>query len=257
MNQHAASLQTSTAGLQTSTASLQTSTAGLQIDNVTVDFPDGTGTVRALDDVSLHVAPGEVVAIVGSSGSGKSTLLNVAAGLVVPTAGTVGIGQLAMAGSDDARAALRRENLGIVFQQSNLLAPLSVLEQLLIVDHLRGLRLSREQKKQRRAEAEQLLETVGLGGMGHRRMQQLSGGQRQRVNIARALMAQPQVILADEPTAALDSTLSAEIFDLLVNIARQRNVAMLIITHDDALAARADRAVEICDGTLISQNVLS
>lgn len=249
MNQHAASLQTSP-------ASLQTGTAGLQVDNVTVDFPDGTGTVRALDDVSLHVAPGEVVALVGSSGSGKSTLLNVAAGLVVPTAGTVGIGQLAMAGSDDARAALRRENLGIVFQQSNLLAPLSVLEQLLIVDHLRGLRLSREQRKQRRAEAEQLLELVGLGGMGHRRMQQLSGGQRQRVNIARALMAQPQVILADEPTAALDSTLSAEIFDLLVNIARQRNVAMLIITHDDALAARADRAVEMRDGALIVQEVM-
>ena len=203
------------------------------------------GRVTALDAFDLTVAPGEVVALTGESGSGKSTALSVAAGLIVPDSGQVTIASHPLVGLDDpARSKLRREHIGIIFQQANLISSLRVGEQLVVMDHLRGQRL-------RPQRAKELLDFVGLGGLADRRMNQLSGGQRQRVNIARALMADPEVLLADEPTSALDSQLSAEIMDLLICVTKELNTATVVVTHSEAVASQADRKVSMQDGKVL------
>ena len=199
----------------------------LEIENVTVTFPDGRERVVALDDVSLAIKPGQLMAVVGESGSGKSTLLSVAAGLIEPDSGRV-------------RVSGER---GIIFQQSNLVSPLNALDQLLIVDHMAG-------RKPRREKARELLEYVGLPGMEARRITQLSGGQRQRINIARALMADPEVLLADEPTAALDSALSRDVAKLLRDITDEQQTATMFVTHDRSLLDFADTVVTVKDGKL-------
>lgn len=201
----------------------------LEIENVTVTFPDGRDRVVALDDVSLAIKPGQLMAVVGESGSGKSTLLSVAAGLIEPDSGRV-------------RANGER---GIIFQQSNLVSSLNTLDQLLIVDHMAG-------RKPRREKARELLEYVGLPGMEARRITQLSGGQRQRINIARALMADPEVLLADEPTAALDSSLSRDVAKLLRDITDEQQTATMFVTHDRSLLEFADNVVTVKDGKLAS-----
>ncbi|HBC8576415.1 TPA: ABC transporter ATP-binding protein [Corynebacterium striatum] len=203
----------------------------LEIENVTVTFPDGRDRVVALDDVSLAIKPGQLMAVVGESGSGKSTLLSVAAGLIEPDSGGV-------------RVSGER---GIIFQQSNLVSSLNALDQLLIVDHMAG-------RKPRREKARELLEYVGLPGMEARRITQLSGGQRQRINIARALMADPEVLLADEPTAALDSSLSRDVAKLLRDITDEQQTATMFVTHDRSLLEFADSVVTVKDGKLASGN---
>lgn len=146
------------------------------------------------------------------------------------------------------RARLRREEIGVVFQQPNLIASLTALEQLLIAEHIRGLRGKR--LRARRERAQELLERVGLAGLGDRRLHQLSGGQRQRVNIARALMGSPSVLLADEPTSALDAARSREVVQLLAQITREFDVATLMVTHETELLDAADRVVTMSDGHL-------
>ncbi|MFC1416892.1 ABC transporter ATP-binding protein [Streptacidiphilus cavernicola] len=222
-------------------------TDGLTLRDVVLTYPDGDRRLTALDAVSLRAVPGELTAIVGPSGSGKSSLLAVAATLLRPDSG-----QLVVAGQDTAglsakqATALRREQIGIVFQQANLLSSLTALEQLLAVAHLRGIRPGRA-----RARAEQLLASVGLGdGKQHRRPHQLSGGERQRVNIARALFAEPAVLLVDEPTSALDHERGAQIIDLLAGITRERRTATLLVTHDHDLLSRADHLLQLTDGRL-------
>ncbi|MFC6146905.1 ABC transporter ATP-binding protein [Corynebacterium nasicanis] len=195
------------------------------LDHITLTYPDGPAQVTALDDVCLTLHPGEFSALVGESGSGKSSLLAVAAGLQQPTSGTVAV--------DGAR--------GLIFQQPNLLGALTAREQLLITDHIRG-------QRPRRDRADELLERVGLGSLGHRRTGQLSGGQRQRVNIARALMGSPAVLLADEPTSALDSRLAREVVELLVDLTRENGTATLMVTHDRSLLDTCDRVLEMRDG---------
>ena len=244
-------------------------TPALDLRSVTVTYPDGDQTVTALDGIDFSAVPGTLTAVVGESGSGKSTLLSVAAGLVVPSAGEVlvrgraggaGAGAGTKAGAaatasaeadavdlaavdENERARVRREREGVVFQNPNLLASLKVRDQLLIADHLRGNTLDR-------GRADELLETVGLAGMGDRRVHQLSGGQRQRVNIARALMNRPSVLLADEPTSALDRELSHEIAGLLRRVTDELGTATVLVTHDRSLLDYADVAVEMRDGTL-------
>lgn len=219
----------------------------LHISDAYVSYPDGEGTVTGLDGADLAVAAGELHAIVGESGSGKSTLLAVAAGLTTPDSGLVEIDGARIDGATDPqRTAVRREDVGIVFQQPNLVGALSVRDQLLITDHIRGLRGKQLRKRTRRADA--LLERVGLGGYGPRQISQLSGGQRQRVGIARALMGSPKVLLADEPTSALDAANSRAIIALLREIVDDTGVAGAVVTHNRSLLPAFDAATEVIDG---------
>ncbi|SEL72617.1 ABC transporter ATP-binding protein [Streptacidiphilus jiangxiensis] len=219
----------------------------LVLSDVVLTYPDGDRRLTALDRVSLEVAPGEFTAVVGPSGSGKSSLLAVAATLQTPDSGRVLVGgQDAGALNDKQRTALRRDRIGIVFQQSNLLASLTALEQLQAVAHLRG-----ENPRTAAPRAQSLLASVGLtDGKQHRRPHQLSGGERQRVNIARALFAEPSVLLVDEPTSALDHERGEQIVGLLAGITREHGTATVMVTHDKAQLSAADRVLEMVDGRL-------
>ena len=205
----------------------------LDILNATVTFQDGTTTTTALDDATFSADSDTLTAIVGESGSGKSTLLSVGAGLITPDSGTVEVN-----GTNS-----------IIFQQSNLLSSLKVRDQLLIMDHMVG-------RKLRKDRADELLEFVGLKGMGNRRIGQLSGGQAQRVNIARALMDEPNLLLADEPTSALDSHLSQEIIRLLRDITQEMHTATVLVTHDRSLLTFADHVVEVKDGRVSKRDAI-
>lgn len=205
----------------------------LDIRNATVTFQDGTTTTTALDDATFSADSDTLTAIVGESGSGKSTLLSVGAGLITPDSGTVEVN-----GTNS-----------IIFQQSNLLSSLKVRDQLLIMDHMAG-------RKLRKDRANELLEFVGLKGMGNRRIGQLSGGQAQRVNIARALMDEPNLLLADEPTSALDSHLSQEIIRLLRDITQEMHTATVLVTHDRSLLTFADHVVEVKDGRVSKRDAI-
>ncbi|WP_427135052.1 ABC transporter ATP-binding protein [Pseudarthrobacter sp. S9] len=225
----------------------------LNLVNVTLEYPDGDGTLKALDNVSLKVRPGEFLSLVGPSGSGKSSLLAVAATLVRPSAGLVVIdGQDAGGLSDAARTSLRRDSIGIIFQQPNLLPSLTAVEQLVIGDHVRG--------KPARAAVERataLLELFGLGPALAKRPHQLSGGQRQRVNIARALMGSPAVLLVDEPTAALDHDRSEAIVRLLRQVTDEFKVATVMVTHDTEFVPLTDAVASMRDGRLAAVRALS
>lgn len=207
----------------------------LTMENVTVTFQDGQDRITALDAIDFEARPGELTFIVGESGSGKSTLLSAAAGLITPDEGSVLIDDRAVT------ARVRLEKIGMIFQQANLIAALNVRDQLLITDHMRG-------RKPRKDRADELLAMVGLEGLGDRKMQQLSGGQRQRVGIARALMGEPSLILADEPTAALDSERSAEIVRLLRSLVQGGDIACGFVTHDRSLIDSGDAVWEVRDG---------
>jgi putative ABC transport system ATP-binding protein len=227
----------------------------LRLDQVTLEYPDGTDhtgrprTVRALDAIDFTVEAGTTTALVGPSGSGKSSLLAVAATLIRPTSGAVYLaGQEITFLAEQDLARLRRTQIGMVFQQPNLLPALTALEQLELTAHLRGTRGTA--LKHARAQAHELLELVGLAASANRHPHQLSGGQRQRVNIARALMTRPQVMLVDEPTAALDQQRSQEIIELLVGATRRFNTATVIVTHDTEFLPLTDRTVTMRDGHL-------
>jgi putative ABC transport system ATP-binding protein len=217
----------------------------LRAESVTLVLGDGDQQVKALDDVSLSVAPGELLAVVGPSGSGKSSLLAVCGGLRRPTAGHIHVGDADLAGLDlEGLARVRRDKIGFVFQQSNLLPSLSVLDQLLLAVHLRGARPG----PAHRDRAMQLLREVGMEAGSGRRPGELSGGERQRVGIARALMTSPAVMLVDEPTSMLDHARGRQIVGLLRDQCHEHGVATLMVTHDPGMLDFVDRAVHIVDG---------
>ncbi|MGH4032983.1 ABC transporter ATP-binding protein [Actinomycetota bacterium Odt1-20B] len=216
----------------------------LALEDITLTYPDGDGRLTALDAVSLDVPAGTLTAVVGPSGSGKSSLLAVAATLVTPDRGRVRVdGTETGALSRSERAELRRRRMGIVFQQPNLLASLTAVEQLQLMAHLDGRR-----PREVRSRARELLAAVGLADQAHRRPHQLSGGQRQRIGIARALMNEPAVLLVDEPTSALDHERGAAVMELLARLTRERETATVLVTHDRARLAVADEVVELVDG---------
>ncbi|MCC5671008.1 ABC transporter ATP-binding protein [Kocuria rhizophila] len=227
----------------------------LSVRDVSLEYPDGTAndgtprTVRALDHVSLELQRGDMTALIGPSGSGKSSLLAVAAALIKPTSGTVMVaGQSLTELPEKDLARIRRGHTGMVFQQPNLLAALTSHEQLVLAAHVAGAR--GKELKEAKTRADELLQKVGLVDCGDRRPHQLSGGQRQRVNIARALMNDPQLLLVDEPTAALDQERSRSIMELLAELTHQFGLASLVVTHDTEFVPLADRCVTMEDGRL-------
>lgn len=210
-------------------------------------FHGGDGTpVHVLDGVSLRVARGEIVAVVGASGAGKSTLLHVLGALDAPTGGTVTIDGRPLAGLDDAAmAALRNRSVGFVFQFHHLLREFSALENVMM-----PLRIAGRAEGEARRRAEELLERVGLGARAHHRPAALSGGEQQRTAVARALAADPAVFLADEPSGNLDHGNAERLHALLSELARDLETAMVVVTHNRSLAARADRVLLLEDGRL-------
>ncbi len=217
----------------------------IDINNVSRHYQSGDTTVRALDGVSLQIGTGEFVAIMGQSGSGKSTLMNILGCLDRPTGGSYRIHDTDVAGLDgDALAALRRRTFGFVFQRYNLLSTATAEENVAIPGLYEGL-----PRAKRQARARALLARLGLGDRGDHRPSQLSGGQQQRVAIARALMNDPPVILADEPTGALDSRSGEEVMNLLKQLHADGRT-IILITHDEKVAAHAERVVRIHDGKI-------
>ena len=210
-------------------------------------FGRGEGAVRALDGVTLSLAPGTFTAIMGPSGSGKSTLLQIAAGLDRPTSGRVGLGEhdLSTLG-EKALARLRRRQIGFVFQSFNLLGALTAEQNVALPARLAGKRLSREVVRGE-------LERVGLGDRVRHRPAELSGGQQQRVAIARALVGQPDVLFADEPTGALDTRSGREVLALLRATIDEGDSTLVMVTHDPSAAAWADRVVFMADGRLAGE----
>lgn len=216
------------------------------IKDVTLTYPDGVGRLTALDNVSLAVEGGELVALIGPSGSGKSSLLAVAGGLIPPDSGRVMINDVDLTKlKPGALTRLRRDAIGFVFQQPNLIDSLTAVEQLLAIAHLAG-----QKPRAARGRAYDLLDAVGIAELAKRRPGQLSGGQRQRVSIARALMGSPQVLLVDEPTSALDHEKGAEVMGLLRRLTVELQVATLVVTHDVGHLRDDDRIVECRDGRL-------
>ncbi|HOT02887.1 MAG TPA: ABC transporter ATP-binding protein [Methanolinea sp.] len=206
------------------------------------------GGVRALDEVDLRIGKGEFVAIVGRSGSGKSTFLNIVGGLDAPSGGSVSIhGRMLDYSDRRALIAFRRQMVGFVFQQFNLIPSLTASEN---VEY--PLLFNYRPPAERQEKARQLLAMVGLGDRASHYPGQLSGGEQQRVAIARALVADSPLILADEPTGNLDSQTSEGIFSLLQRLNRERQVTLLVVTHERELASYADRTVEMRDGRVVA-----
>jgi putative ABC transport system ATP-binding protein len=220
----------------------------LELRNVSKTYGEGPSEVHALSDVGLSVDAGELVAVMGASGSGKSTLLTIAGSLEEPTSGDVLVGGAALAGmSRNDQARLRRRAIGYVFQDYNLLAGLSALENVALPLELDGV-----QAKLAQSAGMAALEQLGLGDRASRFPDELSGGERQRVAIARAIVGDRHLLLADEPSGALDSVNGEGVMRLLLAACRT-GVAAVVVTHDAQLASWADRVVFLRDGRVVDQ----
>jgi lipoprotein-releasing system ATP-binding protein len=204
------------------------------------------GLITVLDAVDLQVARGEMVAIIGASGAGKSTLLHLLGALDRPSSGRVLVNGQALDGmDDDAVSALRNRTVGFVFQFHHLLREFTALENVMM-----PLRLAGTDEARARARATELLERVGLAGRVHHQPGALSGGEQQRTAVARALAADPAVLLADEPSGNLDHQNSEKLHELFTGLARELELGMVVVTHNRSLAARADRVLQLEDGRL-------
>ena len=207
----------------------------------------GETQVRALNGVDLSIYPGEFCAIVGTSGSGKSTLLNMLAGLEKPTKGEIAIGRCRLDQMNENQLVrFRREAVGFIFQSFNLIPSMNALENVALPLSFRGV-----PKKIRLARAARLLKTVGLAEHLFHKPSQMSGGQQQRVGVARALVVDPAIIFADEPTGNLDSATSAEVMELMQKVVREQKKTLVMVTHDNYLAGFADRIFHIIDGQIV------
>ncbi|MBM9619590.1 ABC transporter ATP-binding protein [Streptomyces zhihengii] len=211
---------------------------------VAEDLHKSFGPTTALDGASFSVHPGEVVAVMGPSGSGKSTLLHCLAGIVAPDAGSVRYDGRDLAGlGDDGRSALRRTDFGFVFQFGRLVPELTCVENVAL-----PLRLGGARRKDAEKTAGEWLERLETADLARKRPGEISGGQGQRVAVARALVTSPRVLFADEPTGALDSLNGERVMELLTGAARERNTAVVLVTHEARVAAWSDREVVVRDG---------
>ena len=222
----------------------------LRVEHLSKIYGKGENQVKALDDVSFAIEKGQFVAIIGPSGSGKSTLLHILGGVDRPTEGKVYLeGQDVFAQNEDQLAIFRRRQVGLIYQFYNLIPVLNVTENITLPVLMDGRKVNEER-------LEQLLTTLGLQDREKHLPNQLSGGQQQRVSIGRALMNDPAVVLADEPTGNLDSKSSQEIVELLKLSNRRFGQTLIIITHDGSIALQADRILTIEDGRITRDEVI-
>ena len=211
---------------------------------------EGAVPVRAVNGISLTITQGEFTALKGPSGCGKTTLLNMLGGLDQPTAGSIAIGGVDITTlSENALIDFRLRNIGFVFQAYNLIPVLSAQENVSFI-----MLLQDRPKEEREARAQQLLEAVGLKGKEDKRPGQLSGGQQQRVAVARALASKPQFVLADEPTANLDSQSTANLLDIMERLNKEEGMTFVFATHDDRVIKKARRIISIEDGKVLSDH---
>ena len=219
----------------------------IRVKNLYKIYRVGDIKVRALDGLDFDIYKGEFVAIVGASGSGKSTLLNMLAGLEKPTRGEIEIGRVHIEKMTERQlVSFRREKVGFIFQAYNLLNTMNALENVALPLSFRGV-----SRRQRLKEARKYMDLVGVGGQARHMPNQMSGGQQQRVGIARALVVNPQIIFADEPTGNLDSKTTMEVLRLMQKIVREQNQTLVMVTHDNNLASYADRRIRIMDGRIV------
>lgn len=219
----------------------------IQVKNLYKIFKVGNTKVRALNGVDMTIYKGEFCAIVGTSGSGKSTMLNMLAGLEKPTKGEVIISGKHLERMDENQLVrFRRERVGFIFQSFNLLGTMNAIENVALPLTFRGM-----DKKTRETKAVKMLKLVGLPKHMKHRPNEMSGGQQQRVGVARALVLDPEIIFADEPTGNLDSNTSAEVMRLMKKIVREQNQTLVMVTHDNHLASFADRIFHIIDGKIV------
>jgi putative ABC transport system ATP-binding protein len=217
----------------------------IQVSDLVVEHPTASGPLRVLNCPQLSIAGGTTTSITGRSGSGKSTLLGMLGGLGLPTRGSVTIGATTLTDLPEAeRVAFRRDAIGVVYQADNLMPFLTVAENLELQLALCG---DSENVPQRIGD---LLERLGLGGLGHRLPEQLSGGQRQRVAVARAIIHRPSVILADEPTGALDEDNADAVIQLLLDAHERLGSTLVLVTHNMSIARAMSRTVELRDGSI-------
>ena len=222
----------------------------IELKNIYKIYGDGESEIRALDGISLHISKGEFVSIVGSSGSGKSTCMNIIGCLDIPTSGEYYLnGTDVSTMTEKELAHVRNRELGFIFQQYNLIPKLTVRENVELPLLYKGVK-----SHERTQLAMHALERVGLADRGDKFPSQLSGGQQQRVSIARALAGEPPVILADEPTGALDSKTGREVLEFLKQLNRE-GTTIVLITHDNSIAAEIKRVVRIQDGHIVSDEV--
>jgi len=221
----------------------------IRLVDVSKVVSSGSEQLTIVDRVSLEIPQGQFVSVVGPSGSGKSTLLSLIAGLDAPTSGSIFLDRsdITTMGEDDL-AELRGEMVGIIFQSFHLIPSLTALENILVPMEIMGMENARDR-------AHRLLDEIGLHDRGHHYPSQLSGGEQQRVAIARAFANNPPILLADEPTGNLDARNGAMVFDLLLELNRNRATTLLLVTHDHSLAARADRRIALSEGTIVEDVV--
>ncbi|WP_394834218.1 ABC transporter ATP-binding protein [Pendulispora rubella] len=223
----------------------------VELEQVTKEYDLGATKVRALGGIDLTFEKGEFSVVMGPSGSGKSTLLNIVSGLDRATSGKVRVVDVDTSASDDgALSRLRLEKIGFVFQAYNLIPVLTAVENVEYVMLLQGRPPAERWKR-----AKEMLEAVGLGGLHDRFPRELSGGQQQRVAIARAIAAEPVLVLADEPTANLDSKTAASLMDLMETLNREKGITFIFSTHDPSIVARARRKLTLHDGLLLETEV--
>lgn len=223
----------------------------IQVQDLHKIYRVGDNRVRALDGISLEVKKGEFAVIVGTSGSGKSTCLNMLAGLEKPTKGSIVIaGQHIEHMNERELVAFRRRNIGFIFQSYNLIPSMNALENVAMPLAFRGV-----PKRERLKTARKYMEMIGIADQAEHMPNQMSGGQQQRVGIARALVIQPKLIFADEPTGNLDSHTTKEVLSLMQRIVREQQQTLVMVTHDPNIAAWADRQIRIIDGKIVEEIV--
>lgn len=214
--------------------------------NISKNYQDGEQVIEVLKNVSLEVAQGEFVAIVGPSGAGKSTFLSIAGALLSPTEGEIAIGGTTLNNmSEKALTKVRLDKVGFIFQGANLIPYLNVRDQLLVIAELSG-----EKGSAAKERADKLLQELGLTARQNNYPESLSGGEKQRVAIARALMNDPDIILADEPTASLDASRGHKVVQMIADEVKRKNKAAIMVTHDERVLDLVDRVIRIEDGYL-------